>query len=273
MKEIPRERRARSISSPASSADLRPARSRRSGPDNPDMTRSSSEISSAPNRPAIITIVPSLSWLVAIRRVIGRRWRKESATTANFDARSGLRHSGTGLSHARARDGSRCLAGTHGISWARLRCARASRTCASGGRHIHHSRIADETDPKRGSEASVEAQAGDDRCIDILQLPGRIDIQRVLCEASVLRDVVVAAGDDTLGELREVDVEHDTLLAELVAKAEPASREPRPVPEAPAPRRRDLNGLRARNARRSDQGEAQGEHRDDQRPATTGISI
>ena len=88
MKEIPRERRARSISSPASSADLRPARSRRSGPDSPDTTLSSSEIPSAPNRPAMITIVPPLSWLVAICRVIGRRWRKENATAAKFDAGS-----------------------------------------------------------------------------------------------------------------------------------------------------------------------------------------
>src|SRR5262249_59299678 len=79
----------------------------------------------------------------------------------------------------------------------------------------------------------------------------RVDVQRVLGQASVLRDVVDAAGDDTLGELREVDVEHDTLLAEAVAQPEPASREPRPVPKAPAPCRRDLNGPPRRDARRS----------------------
>src|SRR5262249_21098673 len=174
MKEIPRERRARSISSPASSADLRPARSRRSGPDNPDTTPSSSEIPSAPNRPAIITIVPPLSRRVAICRVIGRRWRKQSATAAKFDAGSARDIAAQGLP-ALVPSGTRYPAGIHGISWVWLRCARASRSCASGRWLIHHSRIADETDQKLGLEASIEAQAGDDGRIDILQLPGRIE--------------------------------------------------------------------------------------------------
>src|SRR5262249_38164482 len=85
----------------------------------------------------------------------------------------------------------------------------------------------------------------------------RVHVEGVLGQTRVLRDVIPPAAGDSLGNLQEVEVHHYTLLPHLISQSEPAAGQPGAIPEVAPPRGGDLYGLRARQVRQGEQGEAE----------------
>src|SRR5262245_38233913 len=83
----------------------------------------------------------------------------------------------------------------------------------------------------------------------------RVDVERVLGIAPQIPARVPPAAQDALRRQQHVRVEHDALLAELVAEAAPAPREPLARPEVAAPGFGNPDRLRARDVRQFEQAE------------------